>query len=482
MAVRTIACLPALVGAWRDPAGGALLSSSGTYPVNHAALERPDLIRNSPRTINMSHDRRRAARRRRPADPRALRLQLESGRGRARFGQGRRRLRARRSVHRRPRRVPDRHRRLRRHRAAGDDAARARSTSTRPTATCTRRPTTPPSRRWARRKPQHRGLPAARGAHGLRRAVLSRHATRTWRAARSSPATRACAGSIGRRSRRTGWQRLERASRLSRRSRKATFRRRRASASFIRNRCAEQGLDPLPTYTPPRESAASNPALARALSAGDALAAGAQRPQFDLRQPAGVSRDGEECRGSRFIPNDAASRGHRRWRQRARVQRSRRDVAHRTRHRQGAAWRRGRALSIWWRKLSPDGTNANMRDRPGADRHGPRGDVLRRAGRGRAGRRLTSRSHAAARRRSVVLAHQPDHDAEDLERAFRTDDRIGLVFGTQNELAALEIEALQGELVVDDGDDDIAAARRCCAFRRRPDRPRKCRRRSSSRP
>ena len=53
-AVRAIACLPALVGAWRDPAGGALLSSSGTYPVDHAALERPDLIRGNPRTINMS--------------------------------------------------------------------------------------------------------------------------------------------------------------------------------------------------------------------------------------------------------------------------------------------------------------------------------------------------------------------------------------------------------------------------------------------
>ena len=53
-AVRAIACLPALVGAWRDPAGGALLSSSGTYPVNHRALERPDLIRGTPRTINMT--------------------------------------------------------------------------------------------------------------------------------------------------------------------------------------------------------------------------------------------------------------------------------------------------------------------------------------------------------------------------------------------------------------------------------------------
>jgi anaerobic selenocysteine-containing dehydrogenase len=53
-AMRAIACLPALVGAWREPAGGALLSSSGTYPVNAAALERPDLIRGTPRTINMS--------------------------------------------------------------------------------------------------------------------------------------------------------------------------------------------------------------------------------------------------------------------------------------------------------------------------------------------------------------------------------------------------------------------------------------------
>jgi anaerobic selenocysteine-containing dehydrogenase len=53
-AARAIACLPALVGAWRDPAGGGLLSSSGTFPVDTAALERPDLIRGTPRTVNMS--------------------------------------------------------------------------------------------------------------------------------------------------------------------------------------------------------------------------------------------------------------------------------------------------------------------------------------------------------------------------------------------------------------------------------------------
>lgn len=54
-AVRAIACLPALTGAWRHPAGGLLLSSSGMFPVDKAALQRPDLLAaRRPRTINMS--------------------------------------------------------------------------------------------------------------------------------------------------------------------------------------------------------------------------------------------------------------------------------------------------------------------------------------------------------------------------------------------------------------------------------------------
>ncbi len=54
MAVRTIACLPALVGAWRHPGGGLLLSCSGTFPVDPEALERPDLVPPGTRTLNMS--------------------------------------------------------------------------------------------------------------------------------------------------------------------------------------------------------------------------------------------------------------------------------------------------------------------------------------------------------------------------------------------------------------------------------------------
>lgn len=54
LAVRTVSCLPALIGAWRDAAGGILLSTSGTFAMNTAALQRPDLIWNNPRMINMS--------------------------------------------------------------------------------------------------------------------------------------------------------------------------------------------------------------------------------------------------------------------------------------------------------------------------------------------------------------------------------------------------------------------------------------------
>jgi anaerobic selenocysteine-containing dehydrogenase len=52
MAVRTIACLPAVAGHWRRVGGGVQLSTSANFRYNTAKLERPDL---SPpvRTINM---------------------------------------------------------------------------------------------------------------------------------------------------------------------------------------------------------------------------------------------------------------------------------------------------------------------------------------------------------------------------------------------------------------------------------------------
>jgi anaerobic selenocysteine-containing dehydrogenase len=54
-AVRAIACLPALTGAWRDRAGGLLLSSSSNFKVNKQDLHRPDLLgARRPRMLNMS--------------------------------------------------------------------------------------------------------------------------------------------------------------------------------------------------------------------------------------------------------------------------------------------------------------------------------------------------------------------------------------------------------------------------------------------
>lgn len=56
MAVRNISCLPALIGAWRHAAGGVLLSSSGGFVKNTARLQGTDLFPQDGerRTINMT--------------------------------------------------------------------------------------------------------------------------------------------------------------------------------------------------------------------------------------------------------------------------------------------------------------------------------------------------------------------------------------------------------------------------------------------
>ncbi len=56
MTMRTIACLPALVGAWRDQGGGIQLSTSGAFrDLDRTSLHRPELLGNRrPRTINMN--------------------------------------------------------------------------------------------------------------------------------------------------------------------------------------------------------------------------------------------------------------------------------------------------------------------------------------------------------------------------------------------------------------------------------------------
>src|SRR2546425_806295 len=48
MTCRTLACLPALTGAYADPHGGALLSSTAGFGFDYAVLERPDLMPTPP--------------------------------------------------------------------------------------------------------------------------------------------------------------------------------------------------------------------------------------------------------------------------------------------------------------------------------------------------------------------------------------------------------------------------------------------------
>jgi anaerobic selenocysteine-containing dehydrogenase len=57
MAARNVACLPALVGAWRHAGGGIQMSTSDSFPKNGRFLQRPDFLQQhaaAPRTINMS--------------------------------------------------------------------------------------------------------------------------------------------------------------------------------------------------------------------------------------------------------------------------------------------------------------------------------------------------------------------------------------------------------------------------------------------
>ncbi|MGE7762843.1 molybdopterin oxidoreductase family protein [Peribacillus sp. NPDC097895] len=55
MAIRTIACLPALTGQWMIEGGGATKGNSGYLAFNTDALRRPDLLHNkATRTINMN--------------------------------------------------------------------------------------------------------------------------------------------------------------------------------------------------------------------------------------------------------------------------------------------------------------------------------------------------------------------------------------------------------------------------------------------
>ena len=91
MAVRNIACLPAITGHWRRAGGGVQLSTSANFTFNRSVLERPD---SRPPVAHDQHDPARrgadgAGRRGgRAAGQGAGRLQQQPGGGRARSEHG----------------------------------------------------------------------------------------------------------------------------------------------------------------------------------------------------------------------------------------------------------------------------------------------------------------------------------------------------------------------------------------------------------
>ena len=148
---RSPACPP-----WSGP-GAHAGGGRAALDLGHLPGRRGRARAARPRPAGHAHPQHEPARPRpdrpdaRPAGEGALRLQLEPGRGGARAGEGARGPRARGPVHRRPRAVPDRHRRLRRHRSCPPPPRSSTTTSTRPTGTSTSASAARRSRRSARR-------------------------------------------------------------------------------------------------------------------------------------------------------------------------------------------------------------------------------------------------------------------------------------------------------------------------------------------
>src|SRR6266536_2552353 len=355
MAIRTAACLAAMVGAWRDPAGGALLSSSGAYPVDSKALERPDLIWSHPRTINMSTigDALREAK-----DPPVRAIYVynsnpvavapESSKVVAGF--------AREDlfcvVHDvfltdtadhadivLPATTQLEHVDV--HSSYGHLYVLANNPAIAPVGEA--KPNTEVFRLLAERMGFEEPCFRESDEDIARHAFVATHPRAEgldWETLRQE-----------------GWQRLNVPAQFAPFA-QGNFPTPSGKCEFYSETLRRQGVDPLPTYTPPRESAASNPVLAKRFPlamisppARNALNSSfANLPTF---------LESEKTPHLEIHPDDALARGIasgdkvRVFNERGALVLEAR-VTDRTRS--GVVV----ALSIWWRKLSPDGTNANM--------------------------------------------------------------------------------------------------------------------------
>jgi anaerobic selenocysteine-containing dehydrogenase len=126
---------------------------------------------------------------------------------------------------------------------------------------------------------------------------------------------------------------------------------------FYSESLRRQGIDPLPTYIPPRESAASNPSLARRFPLA-MISPPARHALNSTFANLPVFVEHEKTPWLDIHPDDAAARRIadgdkvRAFNDRGALALTARVS---TKARPGVVV----ALSIWWRKLSPDGNNAN---------------------------------------------------------------------------------------------------------------------------
>ena len=355
MAIRTAACLPALVGAWRDPAGGALLSSSGAYPVDVKALERPDLIWNAPRTINMSTIGNALL----DADNPPIRalfvynsnpVAVAPQSSKVVAGFAREDLFC--VVHDvfltdtadyadivLPATTQLEHTDI--HSSYGHLYALANNAAIAPLGEA--KANTEVFRLLAARMGFDEPCFRESDQDMARNAFLTDHPRAqglSWDTLKEK-----------------GWQRLNVPSPFAPFAH-GDFPTPSGKCEFYSRTLADQGLDPLPTFTPPRESAGSDPALARKYPLA-MLSPPARNALNSTFANLPVFLDAEKTPSLDIHPADAASRGIgdgepvRIFNDRGEMIAAARVT---DRARQGVVV----ALSIWWRKLSPDGTNANM--------------------------------------------------------------------------------------------------------------------------
>ena len=258
MFYRTLAVLPALVGAWQDR-GGGLARSVGSWQdalVDETALTRPDLLPHGLPAVAEHEPPRRLPQRpgARPDGGGDGRVELQPGGHEPQRRRRAPRPRPRRPLHRRPRAVPHRHRPLRRHRAAGDDPARSRRRRHRvgPPVDGLERGGDRPAGRVVQ---QQRAVPPPERRDGPHRAGAVRRRRGAARSRRSAPrsTSASCAASAGSacRTRRTAG-----------RGAPGVFPTPSGRIELVSSQLPALGQPALPTYVAPRESPAGDPDLA----------------------------------------------------------------------------------------------------------------------------------------------------------------------------------------------------------------------------